>query len=453
MGDRATRLAPIIAILMCGVFACYLVLFRPSYLSDGFFLGGLIFLQILVVTIWHYRQLYFALLMVIFIWGGSFLPLWTIWTSGRWYVLIVGAVFGFVIYIKDRHHYFTAFHLVAAFCVVAAMVSGMVSTYPLQAALKATSLLLLFLYGASGARLAVMGRQQQFFSGLLLGCEILVYTCAVCYFILREEIFGNPNSLGAIMGVGVVPVLFWGILVAQGRTMRIRRSMALILGLFLLLSSYSRASIAGSLVSCSLLCIALRRYRLFLKGIGVAALASTLVVALVPMHESLSSLQITDNSGSVFDAYVYKGKPQEGVLNSRRAPWDGTVAVISERPWFGSGFGTSVASEEKTDEITNFETARQVAREHGNSYLAILEWVGLLGVLPFFTLAFLVLMNIGRVVAWMRRTGDPFSPAVPIAGSWLWACCTLCSKTGSLLSVTTCVCSFGLWPSFSWMWP
>ena len=56
-----------------------------------------------------------------------------------------------------------------------------------------------------------------------------------------------------------------------------------------------------------------------------------------------------------------------------------------------------------------------VIREHGNSYLAITEWVGLLGVVPFFCLVLLVMCNLAAVFFWIRRTGDYFSPAVPAA--------------------------------------
>jgi len=38
-----------------------------------------------------------------------------------------------------------------------------------------------------------------------------------------------------------------------------------------------------------------------------------------------------------------------------------------------------------------------------------------LGVAPFFTLVLLIAVNIGRVAAWARHTGDPLSPAIPIA--------------------------------------
>ena len=41
-------------------------------------------------------------------------------------------------------------------------------------------------------------------------------------------------------------------------------------------------------------------------------------------------------------------------------------------------------------------------REHGNSYLALVEYVGLLGILPFALLVFLVMRMIVQVCVWMR---------------------------------------------------
>ncbi len=48
-------------------------------------------------------------------------------------------------------------------------------------------------------------------------------------------------------------------------------------------------------------------------------------------------------------------------------------------------------------------------------YLAILEWVGLLGIIPFATLVLIVMVRSAQVLLWLRRSRDPFSPAVPIA--------------------------------------
>jgi len=47
--------------------------------------------------------------------------------------------------------------------------------------------------------------------------------------------------------------------------------------------------------------------------------------------------------------------------------------------------------------------------------MALLQYVGLLGAIPFAILLMLVLSQIYRTWAWMRSTGDPKNYAVPLA--------------------------------------
>src|SRR5208337_3259245 len=122
---------------------------------------------------------------------------------------------GFIVWTKTPRAPFRSLHLIAFFCVCAALVSATVSPLARTASLKALSLLLLFLYCASGGRLAVLGREERFFRGLLLGCEITTYFTVFCYFGLGAAIWGNPNSLGVAMSVGVFPILFWGWLISD----------------------------------------------------------------------------------------------------------------------------------------------------------------------------------------------------------------------------------------------
>jgi O-antigen ligase len=395
-------------IVLACLFTAYAAVFWPAYLSSSNGLATLLFLQVLLATIWNYRARFLPLMLVVFLWAGTAVPLNSVWTSGRWLVLAAGALAGLVVYARDQRHYFAAFHLVAFFCVVAALVSAAVSTYPSLAFLKAMSLLLLFLYGSSGARLAVVGREGRFFSGLLLGCELLVYISAIAYFILGLEIFGNPNSLGAVMGVAAAPILLWGILVGERTSTRWRRTLAFGFALLLLFSSYARAGIAAAVVSCILLCVALRQYGLLLRGLGVAVLIAAFVAAMVPLHQ-----QPSESFTSIF---LYKGHREDGILASRRSIWDDTISAIQEHPWLGSGFGTSPTSSEVVRQSGSFESLREATREHGNSYLAITEWVGFVGDIPFFALVILIAVNVGRVLAQMRRTGNVFSHAVPLAG-------------------------------------
>jgi O-antigen ligase len=320
-------------------------------------------------------------------------------------VLAVGAVVGFVIYMSDRRHRFGALHLLALTAVLAALISAMVSAYPYIASLKTLSLFLLFLYGSAGARLAILGREAKFFSALLLGCELLVYGSALAYFVFHHKLFGNPNSLGAIMGVVIVPLMIWGILSAHRATDRRRRSFALLLSIVLLLFSLARAGIVAAAVASLLLCIGLRQYRFLLKGLALTAVLAAGVAFLAPPP---------GQSDSVASTFLYKGKQEAGLWGSRQAAWQKTWDVIQERPWFGTGFGTSNSSPVDVP-FGHYSSDSFYNREHGNSYLAITESVGLLGVTPFFVLLAVITGRLHRVLVWMRCRGDVLSPVVPIA--------------------------------------
>ncbi len=241
-------------------------LYRPAYLSSAYYLGGLIFLQGLLAAVWKYQQRFFPVLVVAFLWAGMSVPFSTVWTAGRWAVLAVGAIVGFALYMRSEHPRFSTFHMVAMFTVLAALVSAAVSSFPVVSLMKALSLLLLFLYASTGARLALSGREEKFFPRLLFFVEIVVYGSAVAYLVLRRPIYGNPNSLGAIMGVVAVPLLFWGLLTAEGRTRHRRAIFVFMLSVGLLFYSQARAGMLAAVVSCCLTCIALRRYRLLIQG-------------------------------------------------------------------------------------------------------------------------------------------------------------------------------------------
>lgn len=407
MSDRLSAfLFPLIVIISC-LCALYALVLRPAYFSNSDGLAALLFVEVLVAAIWNYRARFFPLLLAAFLWAGMALPLSAPWTTGRWVVLAAGALAGLIVYARDQRYSFGIFHLVALFCVVGAMVSAAVSAYPSLAFLKGTSLLLLFLYGSTGARLAIIERKTVFFSSLLVGCELLVYVSTISYFIFRSEIFGNPNSMGAVMGVATVPLLLWGILVSAQPTTRWRRTFAFALALALLFSSYARAGIAAAVVSCLLLCLSLRRYGLLLAGTCIALPLAGLVAVTVPLHQ-----QPSDSLTSVF---VYKGHREGGLLASRRSIWDDTVSAIKSHPWLGSGFGTSPTNSEVVQQPGSVESLREATREHGNSYLAITEWVGVVGDIPFFALLILIAVNVGRALAQARRNGNVFSPALPLA--------------------------------------
>jgi len=396
------------ALILSSLFALYLIYSHLDYFRDVSFLGGILLLEIMVGCLWKYNRRFFPLLMIIFLLASMNVPIQGAATAGRWIVLAAGAAVGLIAWIKNPRKRFTAFHLVALSCVGTAFVSATVSPFPQMAMLKALSLLLLFVYGCGGARLALLGREDRFFAGLLWGCEIAVYGTAVLYLGLGLSVWGNPNSLGAAMSIGTFPILLWGWLTSDTGVVRWRRAGALLLCTYLVFFSLARAGMVAVILVTLVFCFGLRQYKPLLKVAGL----SFCLIAAIGMVSPTAVLQSSEN---LKDAVLYKGHKEEGLLGSRRAPWDKSVATIKEHPLFGTGYGTSPTGEDTSFNFGKFASSAATSREHGSSYMTIAEWVGLLGVLPFVMLMGLTGLNVGRVCAWMRKTANPYHCSVPLA--------------------------------------
>jgi O-antigen ligase len=395
---------PVVALLMFVIAEM-----RPDYFTNLTYLGSLLLLEVVLAAIWHYERWFFVVLMLTFLWAGSGLPMAGAGAGVRWIFLTVGAIVGIVKWAeRPQRQHFVAIHLAALLCVLSAVASSMVSSRSQISLLKASSLLFLFLYGSCGARVAVADRQAKFFDGLLTACEITSFLAGVLYVILHFELLGNPNSLGAVMGVVIVPVLLWGVLIAKRPYVRQRRTVALCLAAYLLYSSISRAGILACGIAVTVMCIAMHRQKLLIKmAFGLIFLVAALAVVQPTQFDALASSLLTD--------VIYKGKSDQGLLGSRQSPWQETADVIKHSPWFGSGFGTDVAQSQPGESGSTFRTSEGTVKEHGSSYLALLQYVGLLGIIPFAILLFLALRLIFRVCSWMWRTADPNHYAIPLA--------------------------------------
>ena len=424
------------------ILVLYLVHFYLPDFSNVSFLGAILALEVLVACLWKYKQRFFVLLILTFVLAGIKVPLQGAGTRGRWVVLAVGAVIGFIVWTKTPNRPFRSIHLIAFFCVCAAFVSATVSPFFQMAFAKALSLCLLFLYCASGGRLAVLGREGRFFHGVLLGSEIAVFAAAACSFGLSPDIWGNPNALGGAMSIGVFPILLWGWLTSDGPQVKGRRLVALLLCVYLVHVSMARAAIVSVMLVTAIFCVCLHQYKLLVKIAAVALFVTSVSGMLAP--ETLKT-QLVD----LKDAILYKGHKEQGVLGSRQGPWAESIASIKEHPWFGTGYGTSPTGEDTGFGSGRFSSSAEENREHGSSYISITEWVGLLGVLPFAALLAVTVSNVWKVCAWMIRTADPNHYSIPLAmvmlaglihanfEDWLFA-------VGSYLSVLFWVFAFVL---------
>ena len=382
---------------------------RPGYFNNGSYIGILLGAQAVAFLVLNYERLFFPAMMLAFLWAGTDLPFAGVGTVGRWVLLIVGAFVGVVKWSQREHRRpLGAIHLTAGLCILATAVSSLVSSRVQTSLLKSLSLFLLFVYATAGVRTAVAGREAAFFRGLLRACEAVTYLSALCYFGAGFEVFGNPNSLGAIVGVAIIPVLLWGVLVAREDKERHRFTVALVLAVALLFFSVARASIVAAGVAGSLMCLCLRRGKLLVQGSFVLLLILATVAVLQPER----FVGLVDSFA--FDV-IYKGKPETDLLGSRQGPWQETTEVIQQSPWFGSGFGTDEVTGRVAAPDSLFRSSSDTSREHGSSYLTLLQYLGLLGSVPFLAVLSIILFYIRRVCARMWRSGDAGDYAIPLA--------------------------------------
>jgi O-antigen ligase len=408
VGDLLARHYRMLCLLPLLCFLVYVAYSQPYLLNSPFIFLVLIGAQVLLAAVFHYRRVFFLAVMISFLWAGTNVPFRPVWALARWPVLLSASIVGLVLWLQEERQHFGVMHLIALFCTVAAVTSAVVSAFPRTAFLKASSLLLLFVYTAGGARLAILNREWQFSRTLVTVSEVVAYLTAFCYFGLHVEIFGNPNSLGAVIGVVVFPLLLWGVLSADSEILRRRRFFAFVVSVALLVFSRSRAGMLCGFVAAAFLLTSLKHYRLFLR-------AATVGIAVIALVGVWSPDLIWKSADEVNTNLIYKGHHDLGLMGSRRKPWDATVATIREHPFFGGGFGTTQTGAEDESGASTFATAQGTSREHGNSYLALLEWVGLLGILPFLGLIGAVLLEIKAVGQYMRRTLDSSHPAIPLA--------------------------------------
>jgi hypothetical protein len=447
------------AAALCLPMLAFLAYKRPMYFTSSRYIGGLALLECMVGAIYLYRRIFFAVVIIAFLLAGSNLPFGGgVWTAGRWFALSVGALVGCFIMLQERRHHFGMFHLLAMFAILSAMVSAAVSRYQGFAFLKATSLLLLFVYAGTGARLAVGGRENRFFRGLLTSCEVFVGFMAACY-LVGMEAMGNPNSLGAVMGVVAAPILLWGTLLDDGVFAHRRRQILFVISVYLIFHSHSRAGLAAALFSCGILCLALRQYKLLGQGIVIILIivASSAIFDPEAFSRAIASLN---------SSVVYKGQdPSQGIFASRQTPWQGAMQSIHGHFWFGSGFGTTDNGQDASEQLDRYETGERVSSENGSSYLAITTWVGVLGVVPFLLLLLALSWSVLRTVLWMINTRNPAHPAIPLAmvmlaglvhagfEDWLFAVgYYLCVFYWTLAFVLVDIVPYASLPRFSHKW-
>jgi O-antigen ligase len=398
-------LIPLICLILLAI-----VQRRPLLFANTTYLGAILAMEVVAVCLWHYEKVFLPVTIWCFLAAATALPFSGEGLTLRWVFLGVGALAGFFLWMKtNRETHFGAFHLVALFCVFSAVASASSSAAAKVGILKAGSLFLLFLYASTGGRLALWGRERSFLRGLTTACEVSAFIAGAAYF-AGYDLFGNPNNMGAFVGVIVAPVLLWSVLSTENSNERRRSSVALAICGVLLYVSVCRAAIVADFAVVAAITFALRRPGLIVKAVFVGALFAEIMAVANPSRVS----QWVDNLTGKF--VLKTSGTSTGVLGSRLSPWDNTLSAVKQHPVFGTGFGTSdMGSEQNAFRESSIYTVEGTNREHGSSYLAMAEYMGLLGITPFLILLLLVIRKMAQMFSWMRRTRNPSHFGVPFA--------------------------------------
>ncbi|MGA9056611.1 MAG: O-antigen ligase family protein [Terriglobia bacterium] len=207
--------------------------------------------------------------------------------------------------------------------------------------------------------------------------------------------FGNPNGLGAFIPL-VGPVLLLQLLRSFDKAPQIRiANVLLTIAYFIfLLMSRSRGGLAAAFLGCGWwLYFAHRRaFGLFLGG--------SLVTAVI------MGLYFPEYVQNLNRVYIYKGSSY--ILRSRGELLSASWEAAQESPLVGVGFGVSKGYSE--DWEFAFESGSAV-REKVNSYLALVEEVGLIGAgFVLLPLAWVLVAAIQRLMLFRRlhQTGEEF---------------------------------------------
>ena len=189
----------------------------------------------------------------------------------------------------------------------------------------------------------------------------------------------NSNELGAIVTL-TSPWLIYEL----RRKWRNDRERLVLLALsgaaaLVLMCTYSRAAIAGLFVILTFAGWNLKLGRKFVVGYAIL----TLLLGIYLYRPATFGI-------------AYKGiveKRAEAVLSSRSEQMQDSWRAAKQGGWFGVGFGVSVGSSRYWD----MESFANFAREKGNSMLAVVEELGILGLVLYLMLVYSVWDSFRRV--------------------------------------------------------
>ncbi len=266
--------------------------------------------------------------------------------------------------------------------IVLAASSVFYSTHFILSLLKVFSVLLLwlliYLWGVFNRRDLNIGVQsfynQLFFLFLMIISSFLVYLGIGgddnFYFGRQffKSYFGNPNSVGALIGIFIIPVFASKVLMAKDSGKKSIALLCFVFAIFFLFWSFSRAGILAGLISGIVLVLFLLPRRIFVFYL--------LLFILFLGFERQIKHQYFEY---FYSQWVQKGRATEtDIFSSRRTIWENAFDVAKERLWSGYGFG---ANEDISQSAEIGYHSFELRRRTENSYLTVFEQLGIPGLI------------------------------------------------------------------------
>ncbi|MBI3667173.1 MAG: O-antigen ligase family protein, partial [Acidobacteria bacterium] len=163
---------------------------------------------------------------------------------------------------------------------------------------------------------------------------------------------------------------------------------------YMLLQTGSRAALLGTLAALSILCLVHVDRRIAAVFLVAAVFVSARLLAEPGLLARVSK------------QYLYKHEQgQADILQSRLQPWKAAEKNFRKNPWLGLGFGIT----SKAESGWSLEMRSTGAMETGNGYLSSLVQVGIIGSAPLFLALALLLIGAGRF-AW--KVSDPWFTSI-----------------------------------------
>lgn len=263
--------------------------------------------------------------------------------------------------------------------------TSLVSYYPIISLLKSISLLLLagFLLFLPSAikRLYPSIGLKEYILRMFLYLAIAVVLSNTIYYFIRPFSAGSfhssgallagrfrgwfmtPNGIGAIYGIFFLPVLWFEVRKHKIGVTKLGLLFVFLLAAIQLLASQSRAGILAGAASIYILILGPRRWLSRGMVLGILGLSALTIFLLSPGNNLISR-------------FIYRNEIE--LQGSGRLPvWIATWERFLARPLLGSGLG--VADTDSAIDSIVFATGGFTI-EKGNSYLAALEELGLVGV-------------------------------------------------------------------------